>query len=220
LGAKERPGEPDWCRARLIGVGSWVTLRGERAAVRQLALTWFAGSMVMGTVAALFLLFRPAQGGLGIEAVEPLGGLPWLARTVVVLLVLNLFGVLWAIAQDTTGASLLPPDSRGSAWWAIFTGVLGLLAWFFAASVTFGANFGPGWQVALAYLGGGLPFALVAGLLQRSGVVNLAAAGLSVWLVVAGFVLVAGHATSDPNALSFSFSCFSYLFGGSPGTGL
>jgi hypothetical protein len=38
--------------------------------------------------------------------------------------------------------------------------------------------------------------------------------------VVAGFVLVAGHATSDPNALSFFFSCVSYLFGGSPGTGL
>ena len=198
--------EPDGCGARLIGVGSLVTLRGEPAPVRQIALTWFAGSMIMGTVAALFLLFRPARGGPGIEAVEPLGGLPFLARAVVVLLVLNLFGVLWAIAQDTPGASFLPPDSRGSVWWAVLTGVLGLLAWFFAASVTFGANFGPGWQAALAYLGGGLPFALAAGLLQRSWLVNLAAGGLSVWLAVAGFVLVAGHATSDPNALSFSFS--------------
>jgi hypothetical protein len=198
---------------------SWLTLREANPPVRQLVLTWFAGSMIMGTVAALFLLTRPAQAGPGIGTIEPLDGLPMLTRTAVILLVLNLLVVLAAIAWDTPGTSLLPPGARGWGWWAVVTWLLGLMAWFFAASVTFGANFGPGWQMFLAYTVGGLPFALVAGLQQRLWMVSMAAAGISVWLVVAGFILVAGHATSDPNALNLSFSYFSYLFGGPPVTG-
>jgi type VI protein secretion system component VasK len=53
-------------------------------------------------------------------------------------------------------------------WWTLLVGLLGLAAWFFAATVTFGANFPPALQLALGYVGGGLPFALVAALLQRS----------------------------------------------------
>jgi hypothetical protein len=173
----------------------------------------------MGTVAALFLLLRPAHVGPGIENVEPFGLLPAADRAGIVLLVLNLLVVLGAIARQTPGASWLTVDARGCAFWAGGSWLLGLMAWFFAASVTFGANFGAGWQVALAYLGGGLPFALVAGLLQNSWLVNLAAAGLSVWLLAAGFILVARCDMADPNALSLSFSSFGYLFGGAPGTG-
>jgi hypothetical protein len=198
---------------------SVVTLRGVAAPVRQLVLTWFAASMLMGTVAEIFLLLRPAQGGPGIGAVEPLAGLPVPARVLAVLLVLQLLVLMAAIAWDTSEAFWLPRDARGCGWWAALTWALGLLAWFFAASVTFGANFSPPWQVALAYLGGGLPFALVAALLQRSPAANLAAAGLSGWLVIVGFILVAAHSAGDPNALSLSFSYLRYMFGGPPGTG-
>jgi hypothetical protein len=101
----------------------------------------------------------------------------------------------------------------------MLTWLFGLMAWFFAASVTFGANFPPAWQAALAYTCGGLPFALVAGLLQRSWLVNLAAGGVSLWLVTAGFIIVAGHAADGQDALHLCVSFVSYLFGGTPGTG-
>jgi hypothetical protein len=196
-----------------------MTLRGESAAVRQVVLAWFAGSMIMGTVAVLFLLLRRPDAGPGIETVEPLGRLPVLDRMVIIVLVLDLLVVLAAIASETLAASWMPAGARSCVVWAVLTWLFGLIAWFFAASVTFGANFGPGWQVVLAYLGSGLPFALVAGLLQSSWLVNLAAAGLSLWLVAAGFILVARYDMADPDALRLSVSCFGYLFGGAQGTG-
>lgn len=217
-----------------------LSLRGRPAPARQLGFTWLAGSLTMGTVSALFLAvgrtqlplpplkpvpFRPASLGPrgvavpGIDVVKPLAGLPVLAITAVILLVLVLFAALAVIAWYTSGASWLPPGARGYLWWTILTGGLGLAAWFFAATVTFGANFGPAWQAVLGYAGGGLPFALVAALLQASRVANLAAGGASVGLVVLGFVLVATHDRYDPNALSLSYDYLRYLFGRPAGAG-
>ncbi len=192
----------------------------------------------MGTVAALFLTLGPVTSpivpdqpvllpGLGLgslpgqpppgmAAVQPLAGLPVLARTAVILLVVILFVALAAIAWDTPGASWLPGNVRGWVWWALLTGALGLAGWFFAATVTFGADFGTGWQLALGYLGGGLPFALIAALLQPSWVINLASGGACAGLIVLGFVLVASHPAYQHNALSLSFSYLKYLLSSAP----
>lgn len=239
----------------LNSIAARVTLRGVTAPARQLILTWLAGSLTMGTVAALFLSagrvplrLRPAlplpgrasphrslgvggklglggelglgRNGLavpGIDVVKPVAALPVLAITAVILLVVLLFAALVVIAWDSPGTSWLPADARGWLWWAALTGVLGLAGWFFAATVTFGANFGPTWQAVLGYAGGGLPFALMAALLQAPRAVNLVAGTACVGLVVLGFVLVAVRDRSDPNALSLSYVYLRYLF--SPASG-
>lgn len=93
----------------------------------------------------------------------------------------------------------------------------GLAAWFFAATVTFGAAFTPDLQIVLGYVGGGLPFALIAAMLLRPLAVNLWAAGISLALVLAGFILVAARAPDQPDALRLYFQYILVLLGGSGG---
>jgi hypothetical protein len=210
---------------------STVTLRSVAAPVRQVIFTWAAGSVTMGSVAALFLGLRPGPGlgpatpgaqtifgtgGLppqGIDGISPLTGLPVLAIMAVFLLLFALFVALLVIAWDTSAASWVPANGHGWFWWAALTWTLGLAGWFFAATVTFAAGFGPGWQMVLGYLGGGLPFALMAALLQSSWRVNLAAAGVSAVLVMLGFFLVSARASYDPDALTLALTYLRYLLG-------
>jgi hypothetical protein len=122
------------------------------------------------------------------------------------------FLALAAIAWLTRPQSLLAGTRRGRAAWVLLTGGLGLAAWFFAATVTFGAAFPAHLQLFLGYAGGGLPFALVAGALQRSWRVSLAASVLSFLLIVAGTLLVAMR-TPDTSVFTLYFRYLGYLLG-------
>jgi hypothetical protein len=206
----------------MASIAAKVGIRTVSPAARQLVLAWVIGSVTMGTVAALFLSFPPLAQPLtslvspGTSQIEPLAALPLPARVAVLALVVVLFAALAALAWRTPGASLLPASVRGRVWWTLLVGLLGLAAWFFAATVTFGANFSPALQLALGYGGGGLPFALMAALLQRSWRVNLGAVVISVMLLVAGFLLVASRSPGT-NALSLYFRYIDYLFSSNPG---
>jgi hypothetical protein len=201
-------------------------VQGIPPAARQLGYAWIAGSVIMGTVAVIFLAFPPTPvatpllpnypvQSAGTALIEPLAGLPTPALVAVLALVAALFAVLAALAWRTSGISLLPASARGRIGWALLVGGLGLAAWIFAATVTFGAGFGTTAQLVLAYAGGGLPFALVAAILQRSWKVSVVALCLAAALVAAGFILVASRAEHQ-SALSLYFSFIRYLFGSEP----
>ena|ERR1700722_4492374 len=210
-----------------------VRLRSARVSVRQLALAWAIGSVIMGTVVVIFQAFPPEAyvfqlnapvrlsfplppGVLPRNVDAPIAGLPVPARLAVLALVGLLFVALGVLARYTGQSSWLPTSARGWVLWALVTGAIGLTGWLFAATVTFGAGFGPLWQAVLAYTAGGLPFALAAGLLQSSWLVNLGALGVSVGLVAAGFVLVAAKSRYEPNALSLFADYVRYLFSSVP----
>ena len=173
---------------------------------------WACGSVLMGTVAWGFVsaegtpvpLLRAsagphARGGIAICPGWPPCGPPSffqlmpLARLGVLTLVALLFVALAVLGRLTAGASWLTGDARARRTWALLVGVGGLLGWSYAAVVTFAAGFGSAAQLALAYTAGGLPFALVAGMLLRPWRANVVAGGVSAGLVAAGFLMVAGH---------------------------
>jgi hypothetical protein len=179
-----------------------------RVMVRQLAAVWLSGSVMMGTVAWGFLsaeggpiparLSAPGRTIVLCPGWPPCGPpsffqLMPLARLGVLFLVALLFVALAAISWWTAGASWLTGDARARLLWVLLVGVAGLLGWSCAAVVTFAAGFGFGAQLALAYTAGGLPFALVAGMLLRPWRANVVAGGVSAGLVAAGFLMVAGH---------------------------
>jgi hypothetical protein len=82
--------------------------------------------------------------------------------------------------------------------------------------VTFAAGFGFTLQLVLAYTAGGLPFALVAGMLLRPWRANVAAGGVSAGLVMAGFLMVAGL-PQPLNAFTLYAHYARAFFGGAPG---
>ena len=180
---------------------------GTRLMVRQLTGAWLCGSVLMGTVAWGFLSAQvtavPAATQLSAYAPCPGHGAPCaypsffqlmpLARLGVLTLVALLFVALAVLGRLTAGASWLTGDARARLTWALLVGVGGLLGWSYAAVVTFAAGFGSAAQLALAYTAGGLPFALVAGMLLRPWRANVVAGGVSAGLVAAGFLMVAGH---------------------------
>lgn len=173
----------------------------------------------MGTVAALFLRFPVGSVTApwsfpplpDSNVIQPLAGLPFAALLAVLGLVVALFCGLAAVAWMTCPQSLLPGTLRGRAMWVLLTGGLGLAAWFFAATVTFGATFPPRLQFFLGYAGGGLPFALVAAALQRSWQVILAASVLSLMLIIAGTLLVAMRTPDTASVFTLYFRYLGYL---------
>lgn len=194
------------------------------ATARQLTLTWVVGSVTMGTVSAIFLsapVPNPYQGSLlpllpDTSLIKPLAALPLAARVAVLALGVTLLAGLAGVAWFTRWESLLPDNARGRGWWVVLTGGLGLAAWFFAATVTFGAQFPADLQLVLGYAGGGLPFALVAAMLQRSWRVCLVAAVVSALLIVAGFLTVSAGDPQAPNAFTVYFRYLSYLLNSPP----
>jgi hypothetical protein len=178
------------------------------AVVWQLAGAWACGSLLPGTVALVFLRAHAVSGTPGPPApVQPtplqpgtvsLTLLTPLERLAVFALVAALFVALGVLSWRTATASWLSGDTRARVLWALLVGAGGLAGWGFAAEVTFAAGFGAGTQLILAYLAGGLPFALAAAMLVRPWRVNVAAVALSVVLVGSGYLMVAGHTGLSP----------------------
>lgn len=166
----------------------------------QVAGAWACGSVFMGT-AALLVLHVSHPSWPGPSPIQPgtlvspgiLLQLTPLERLAGILLVLALFCALGVLGWRTAAASWLAGGARARLLWALLVAAGGLAGWAFAAEVTFAAGFGPGTQLLLAYLAGGLPFGLTAAMLLRSWQINLAAIGASAVLVAAGFLMIAGH---------------------------
>jgi hypothetical protein len=182
----------------------------------QLAGTWSCGSLLLGTVALVFLHAGALGSPLPIEP-EPVSLTiltPW-QRLTVFALVAALFVALGVIGWRTAAASWLTGDTRARLLWTLVVGAGGLAGWGFAAAVTFAAQFGSATQLILAYLAGGLPFALTAAMLVRPWRVNVAAVTISVALVGAGYLMVAGNGAAYPqNVFALYADYLRSLFGG------
>lgn len=166
----------------------------------QLAGTWVVGSVVMGTVA--LILTSSATPGLPFL---PLAHLASGTLFLLVFLVVLMFAALFVLAWRTTDASWLGADPRTPVLWTLVVGGGGLVGWGFAAAVTFAAEFGHTAQIALAYTGGGLPFALCAGMLVRQVAVNWVAAGLTALALLIGINLMPAPITTCVYYLSVLF---------------
>lgn len=155
-----------------------------RAILGQLVGAWVAGSVLLGTVALLlandsgFLPFRPLDT---LSAGALLG---------VLLLVAALFLVLFVLYWRTAEASWLPDGARPAILWSVLVGGGGLVGWGFAAAVTFGAEFPLDAQLVLAYVAGGLPFALIAAMLQRPPVINATAVSVTIAALGIGYAMI------------------------------
>lgn len=154
---------------------------------RQLAGTWVVGSVTTGTLAVLFTLDRD---GL---AVRPVHALPVITLLGVLGMLAALFAALGLLAWGTLQATWLPVTGRAGTLWMIVVGVGGLAGWGFAAAATFAGEFPLGVQLFLAYLGGGLPFALVAAMLLKPPRANAVALGTIVVLLLIGTVIMDGE---------------------------
>jgi hypothetical protein len=195
---------------------------------RQLGYARIIGSATLGTVALLVLRAKPVSpvrplspSGSSVIPGRPVSApfppfilMPGWAQLSILTLLAALFVALLMLGWRTSGVTWLPAEARGRLLWALIVGVAGLAAWFFAATVTFGAGFGQNLQIVLGYAGGGLPFALIASMLLRSWRVNLWAAGISALLVAVGFILVAYRSPGQPSALRLYFQYLSLVFGG------
>ncbi len=172
----------------------------------QLGGSWALGSALMGTVAVIYLR---ATSPPPYNPVRPLQALPVpspallsaFARLGIFLLVVALFVLLGMVGWRTAEACWLAGDNRARLLWTLLVGGCGLLGWSFAAVVTFAVGWSGDVQIALAYTAGGLPFALVAGMLARPWQLNAAAVTASVLLVAAGIVISAGP-QGNPNVFA------------------
>jgi hypothetical protein len=194
----------------------------------QLAGAWLCGSVLMGTVAWGFLSSQatavPVTGGALRASCPGPGGpclypsffqLTPLGRLAVLVLVALLFVALAVLGWRTAGASWLTGDPRARLLWVLLVGAGGLAGWSYAAVVTFAAGFGAATQLILAYTAGGLPFALVAGLLLRPWRANVVAGGVCAGLVAAGFLMVAGGPVPQNVFTLYAHYARSFLTGGS-----
>ncbi|MPZ82847.1 MAG: hypothetical protein GEV28_21590 [Actinophytocola sp.] len=154
---------------------------------RQLVGTWVVGSATTGTLAVLFTL------GRGGSLVLPLDRLPVLSQVGVVGMLAALFAALALLGWGTVEVTWLPDTGRGQALWTVLVGGAGLVGWAFAAAATFAGRFTLPAQLVLGYVGGGLPFVLVAAMLLRPERVNAAAVGVTAVLLLVGTVIMDGR---------------------------
>jgi hypothetical protein len=211
-----------------IAPGVRAGIRGLAPAVRQLGYAWIIGSVTLGTVALVVLRVGPglpatAPGGLYVlpGRAVPAPFLPYIlvpgwAQLSILVLLAALFGALLMLGWRTIGLSWLPDDARGRLLWTVIVAGAGAAAWFYAGTVTFGAGFSPSAQIVLAYLGGGLPFALIAAILLHRPAVSLCAVIMSAALVVIGYILVAAH-SPDQSAFRLYFQYLAVVVGASGG---
>lgn len=153
---------------------------------RQLFGVWVIGSVLTGTLAVLFTQDR---GGLPIL---PLGALPVLPLLGVVGVLTALFASLGLLVWGTPGTTWLPETVRGRILWTVVVGVGGLAGWGYAAAATFAARLPLDAQLVLAYVAGGLPFTLVATMLLRPVVANVAGVALTGVLLTVGYAVAPG----------------------------
>ncbi|TDV37594.1 hypothetical protein [Actinophytocola oryzae] len=151
----------------------------------QIPIVWVIGSVVTGTIA---VLLTTGRGYLPLRPVPLLSGQEMFT---LVVLVAALFIALFALGWRTVEATWLRwSDPRSVVLWALLVGGAGLGGWGFAAAVTFDAGFSLTAQLILVYTCGGLPFALVAGMLARPVVVNAAAVVITVIAVLVGLTMM------------------------------
>jgi hypothetical protein len=183
----------------------------------QLAGSWALGSVLMGSVAVIYLRGTgPVDYPVfGVGRVPSPDLLSAFARLGIFLLVVALFVLLGVLGWHTAGACWLAGGGRARLLWALLVAGGGLLGWSFAAVVTFAVNWSGDVQVALAYTAGGLPFALVAAMLARPWQLNAAAVTACVLLVVAGIVITAGP-QPNPNVFVLYADYARSLFTGTP----
>lgn len=155
-----------------------------RAILGQLVGAWVAGSVLLGTVALVL------TSDTGTLPFRPLDTLTVGALLGVLLLAAVLFLVLYVIYWGTSSASWLREGVRPAILWSILVGGGGLAGWAFAAAVTFGAEFPVEAQLALAYLAGGLPFALIAAMLQKPPLINATAIATTIAALGIGYALM------------------------------
>lgn len=154
---------------------------------RQLMWTWLVGSVSVGTLAVLFTFDR------GTLAIRPLSQLAPISLLGVLGMLIALFTALGLLAWGTPAATWLPDHARGGALWVVVVGVGGLTGCGFAAAATFAGDFSLAAQLILGYLGGGLPFALMAAVLLKPPRANAAALGIIVLLLLIGVVIMEGQ---------------------------
>jgi hypothetical protein len=151
----------------------------------QIPLVWLISSVATGTIAVLLTT------GNDLLPVKPLFLLSAGEMVAVVLLVsglvLGLFVVGWRTVEGTW---LRWSDPRSVILWTILVAGGGFAGWGFAAVVTFESGFSLAAQLILAYTCGGLPFALVAGMLARPWQLNAAALMVTVIAVLVGLTLI------------------------------
>ena len=181
----------------------------------QVAVAWACGSVFMGTVAVLFVaaekqvVVQQVQGRSPFICPGPTilgqcgsGPSPFdltpVERLGVFALVAALFVALGILVWRTAAATWLAGDTRSKLLWAAVVGLGGLAGWSFAAVVTFDVGFSSTRQLILAYSCGGLPFALIAGMLLRPWRANVVALAVSAGLVAAGLVMAAGQSPVYP----------------------
>ncbi|TDP93888.1 hypothetical protein [Labedaea rhizosphaerae] len=152
--------------------------------MRGLLGVWAAGSLTLGTVALVFVL--NGTGDVVLQPVTELGA----AAFLVLLLIAVLVVALAALSRHAD--SWLTGHARGQALWTLVVLVGGLAGWGCAATVVLALNWAPAVLLVLAYVGGGLPFAVVAAVLARSPRLAGAALGAAVVLVLVGAALVGG----------------------------
>lgn len=151
----------------------------------QLPLVWLIGSAVTGTIAVLFTHDR---GTLPVKPLLLFGTQEKLTLTVLVgAFVLAVFALGWRTIDATW---LRPGDLRSPILWTAAVCAVGGVGWGFAGVATFALDFSLTTQLVLAYTCGGLPFALVAGMLLRPVAVNAAATLVTGIALLVGALLV------------------------------
>ncbi len=151
----------------------------------QIPIVWLIGSIVTGTIAVIL------TNDHDLVPITPLPFLTGPEMAALVALVVVLFLGLYAVGWRTIKATWLRwQDLRSVLLWTLLVGVVGLGGWGFAAAVTFDAGFSLTAQLILAYTCGGLPFALVAGMLLRPWRLNAASVMLAVIAVLVGLTIM------------------------------
>lgn len=151
----------------------------------QIPVVWLVSSVLTGTIAVIL------TSGHDTEPITPLPLVTGPQLAGLILLVSGLFLGLYVVGSYTIGATWLPrQDLRSVILWALLVGGAGLGGWAFAAAVTFDAGFSLTAQLILAYTCGGLPFALVAGMLLRPWQANAASVLLTVIAVLVGLTIM------------------------------
>lgn len=151
----------------------------------QIPIVWLIGSAVTGTIAVLF------TNGRGLLPVKPLTLLSDEETLTLAVLVGALVLALFALGWRTMDATWLRRDDlRSPILWTAAVCAAGAAGWGFAGVATFELGFSLTTQLVLAYTCGGLPFALVAGMLARPVLVNAVSTMITGIMLLVGALLV------------------------------
>jgi hypothetical protein len=143
----------------------------------QLGAAWAVGATVPLAVVSGLIVAALARSGVALLAVAAV------ALTIVVL-------VLYAAVTATRDVTALGATAAGRVVWALLVTGGGAVGWLLGWAVSDTAGLGISGSSALTFALGGVPFALVAGLLLRPRPLRLTALGLIVLTVAAGVVVL------------------------------